>query len=83
MDSQRQTLEIDPAMVEVIARRCTEVETGARNIDHIIRERLLPMMSSALLERMTEGPLPPSVRIGVGDNEDFTVEFGATPAGRA
>jgi type VI secretion system protein VasG len=74
-DSHRMTLECAPAMVDVIVNRCTEVETGARNIDHIIRESLLPMMSSALLQRMSEGPLPGGLRVTVDDAERFVIEF--------
>jgi type VI secretion system protein VasG len=82
-DSHRMTLDCDPAMVDLIAARCTEVETGARNIDHIIQATLLPMMSSSLLERMTEGPLPESLRVRVGEGERFVLEFGAPPERRA
>ena len=76
MDSHKMKLDIDPAMVDVISQRCTEVETGARNIDHIISESLLPMLSSRLLERMTEGALPPTMRVGVDEGERFVIEFG-------
>jgi type VI secretion system protein VasG len=78
-DSHHMTLQCDPAMVDVIVNRCTEVETGARNIDHIIRESLLPMLSSALLERMSEGPLPGGVRVTVDDAERFIIEFEEQP----
>ena len=74
-DSHKMKLEFDPRMIEVITNRCTEVETGARNIDHIINQTLLPMLSSALLERMTQGPLPGAVRMTVGEDEGFRVEF--------
>jgi len=74
-DSHRMTLEHDPGIGDLIASRCTEVESGARNIDHIIRETLLPMMSSALLEKMAEGPLPGSLHLGVGEGERFVLEF--------
>jgi type VI secretion system protein VasG len=33
----------------VIAARCTEVETGARNIDAILRKSLTPRLSDVLL----------------------------------
>jgi len=75
MDSHKMTLECAPEMVETIANRCTEVETGARNIDHIINGSLLPMLSTALLEKMSEGPLPGGVRITVGEGERFVLEF--------
>lgn len=77
-DSHRMRLECAPEMVEVIANRCTEVETGARNIDHIINGSLLPMLSTALLEKMSEGPLPGSILAGVGADDRFTLEFRET-----
>ncbi len=43
-----------PALIASIAQRCTEAETGARNIDHILRGSLMPAMASALLSRMEE-----------------------------
>ncbi|MFN8587444.1 MAG: type VI secretion system ATPase TssH [Candidatus Eisenbacteria bacterium] len=74
-DSHKMKLEFDPKMIQVITDRCTEVETGARNIDHIINQTLLPMLSSALLERMTQGPLPGAVRMTVSEDGTFGVEF--------
>jgi type VI secretion system protein VasG len=35
-----------------IAARCTEVESGARNIDHIVTQTLLPELASAVLQRI-------------------------------
>jgi type VI secretion system protein VasG len=75
-DSHKMSVDFAPQMVDVIVNRCTEVETGARNIDHIIQGTLLPMMSTALLEKMSEGALPPSVRVTVGEGDRFALEFG-------
>ncbi len=74
-ESHKMTLDLDPRTVDVITRRCTEVETGARNIDHIITQTLLPMLSTALLERMAQGPLPGAVRLTVAEDESFRLEF--------
>jgi len=41
--------------MDTIAGRCKEVETGARNIDHIISGTLLPEMAREFLARMAEG----------------------------
>ncbi len=82
-DSHHMVLETDPKVEEVIASRCTEVETGARNIDHIINQNLLPMLSTSLLERMSEGPLPDRVTVTVGDDEGFRLEFGESTAKEA
>ena len=74
-DSHKMRMDIDPKAVDVITRRCTEVETGARNIDHIITQTLLPMLSTALLERMAQGPLPGAVKMTVAEDESFRLEF--------
>ncbi|MBK8253120.1 MAG: type VI secretion system ATPase TssH [Polyangiaceae bacterium] len=63
------------ALVELIAKRCTEVDTGARNIDHILRASLLPMLSNKLLERMAEGPLPKKLHIDLDAENNFTAVF--------
>ena len=42
----------DDDVAEAIAARCHEVESGARNIDHIITQSLLPELASQVLERM-------------------------------
>ncbi|MBU1701603.1 MAG: type VI secretion system ATPase TssH [Candidatus Eisenbacteria bacterium] len=75
MESHKMKFDIDPAVVDLIANRCTEVETGARNIDHIIRQTLLPLLSTSILEKMAEGPLGDSVKLGVAEDESFTLNF--------
>jgi type VI secretion system protein VasG len=63
-------------LVETIIGRCTEVDTGARNVDHILRKTLLPEMSAEFLARMAEGGAISAVEIGV--NEDGSFNYGIT-----
>jgi type VI secretion system protein VasG len=44
-----------------IIKRCTEVETGARNIDYILNRHVLPVLSRKLLKNMS-GDDPQGVR---------------------
>jgi type VI secretion system protein VasG len=67
-----------PEVVERITARCTEVETGARNIDHILRGTVLPLMSRELLGRMGRGALPSEVRLSVAEDGSFRVDFEET-----
>ncbi|MCB9893605.1 MAG: type VI secretion system ATPase TssH [Planctomycetes bacterium] len=69
------TLAFDEKVTEAIAARCKEVETGARNIDHIIRGTLLPQMSTQLLQKMSEGDLPAQMKVGIGESGDFSFAF--------
>jgi len=67
-------LNIEDAVIDAIAARCTEVESGARNVDQIIRSTLLPQISTELLTQMSDGPLPGKLNIGI-DDETFTFTF--------
>ncbi|MEK8085496.1 type VI secretion system ATPase TssH [Aquabacterium sp. A3] len=48
-------LRYDNALVEAVLARCTEVDTGARAVDHILNGSLLPEVADAVLSRMAEG----------------------------
>ena len=69
------TLTIDPAVVKAIADRCTEVETGARNIDHIINSTLLPQVSTRILEQMATGDLPHRLHLSLDERGRFAYSF--------
>lgn len=43
-----------PQLIDELTRRCTESESGARNIDHVLRGSLLPALSRKVLERMAD-----------------------------
>jgi len=73
--AQRITATYTDNMVEHIANQCTQVDTGARNIDHIMRATLLPMLSDAILGRMAEGIHPKKVDIGLDADKNFTAVF--------
>ncbi len=49
------TFEYNDELIESIAGRCTEVDSGARNVDHILTNTLLPEMSREILTRMARG----------------------------
>jgi type VI secretion system protein VasG len=61
----------DNALVNAVASRCTEVDSGARNVDHILTGTLLPEISETVLARMAEGKAIERVSVSVGDTGDF------------
>lgn len=63
-----------PDVVRQIAGRCREVETGARNIDHIMRGTLFPLLAGEVLSRLGEEKGPADVFLGVRDGE-FDIRF--------
>lgn len=74
-ESNKMQLSYTGQVVECIANRCTEVETGARNIDHIMRGTILPQLSEKILMQMGNGKLPATVRLGVEKDGNFSFAF--------
>jgi len=60
------------AVVDAILARCTEVESGARNVDAILTGTLLPEIATNVLTRMAEGGGVSRIEIGVGDDGAFS-----------
>jgi type VI secretion system protein VasG len=54
-ENYRATFKYTPELVGNIAARCTEVESGARNVDHILTRSMLPELSAEFLSRMASG----------------------------
>jgi type VI secretion system protein VasG len=59
----------DEALVDLIAGRCTEVESGARTVDTILTNTLLPEIGQELLTRLVEGKTARRVHVDVKDGE--------------
>ncbi|MEQ8768308.1 MAG: type VI secretion system ATPase TssH [Planctomycetota bacterium] len=62
-------------LVEAVAGRCNESDSGARKIDQILTHTLLPMISTEFLSRMARGEAFSRVQIGVGDDGDFRFQI--------
>jgi type VI secretion system protein VasG len=66
----------DPGLPDGIAQRCKEVESGARNIDHILTRGLLPEMAGNFLSRMADGAAIKSVHVAMDDAGRFQYRMG-------
>ena len=65
--------ECSPAVVDTIAARCKDVDTGARNADHIITGTVLTMISAEVLARIAEGKPVTKVSVDVDAKSQFVV----------
>ena len=74
-DNYRAKFSYTPDLVDTIADRCTEVDTGARNVDHILTRTLLPEMSATFLARLAEGQAIREVQISVDERGGFAYEI--------
>ena len=63
--------EYDGKLVEAVLARCTEVDSGARNVDHILTGTLLPEIALQVLQRMAEGESVSRIKVSTARNGDF------------
>jgi type VI secretion system protein VasG len=64
----------DTAVVDEVARRCTEVESGARNVDNILTNTMLPEISRQLLGRMAANEPMERIQVGIGSDGSFVYQ---------
>ena len=64
-------LTYDGTLIDEVAKRCTEVESGARNVDNILTNTLLPDISRQLLSSMAAGEPVSRINVGIGADGAF------------
>ena len=79
-ETHKLSLTYDPKLVEEVAKRCTEVESGARNVDNILTNTLLPDISRQLLTAFAEGTRPSAIHVGIGEDGSFVYNQPAAEA---
>jgi type VI secretion system protein VasG len=62
-------------VIDEVAGRCKEVESGARNVDHILTRSLLPEMSGEFLSRMAAGSVISRVHVAVSGDGKFQYDI--------
>lgn len=68
-------LTVSDAVIDAITERCTEVDTGARNIDFILRGNVMPLLSNTLLAKMAEGVPLSQATLDIDAAGQFTATF--------
>ncbi len=74
LDNHKIPFAYDPAVMDLIAKRCTELERGARLVDAMITNQLLPDIGRELLSRLADGREPKGIHLGVKEDA-FTFTF--------
>ena len=63
------TIEYNDDLIELLLSRCTEVDSGARNIDNILNSTVLPALATEILVALSHQNLPKVIFIHVQDDE--------------
>ena len=56
-------------LIELLLSRCTEVDSGARNVDNILNSSVLPALATEILMALAEQKIPQLIHIDVKDDE--------------
>lgn len=65
----------DDSVIDTVASRCTDVDSGARNVYNILTGTLLPDMSSEVLSRMATGEGIHKVHVSVSQEGNFSYDI--------
>ncbi len=72
------TFRCNPQVLDYLAGRCTQIETGARYINSIIEQQLLPEIARNLLTYMMEDDMPDVLTLELDDNGEMSLVFADT-----
>ncbi|TDY22303.1 type VI secretion system protein VasG [Paraburkholderia sp. BL6665CI2N2] len=69
--NHKAVFEWDESLVDAVLARCTEVDSGARNVDHILNGTLLPEVAQQVLERVANGAAIERIAVRASEAGEF------------
>ncbi|WP_110973015.1 type VI secretion system ATPase TssH [Pseudomonas huaxiensis] len=66
---------IDPALYDALVVACLLPDTGARNIDSLLNQQILPVLSQQLLQRQATQQKTRAVTLGYSDADGISLHF--------
>ncbi len=69
LETHKVVMKYDDLLLNEVASRCTEVESGARNVDNILSNTMLPEISKQILGRLADGVPIEKIDISVKDGK--------------
>ncbi|NBB57203.1 type VI secretion system ATPase TssH [Pantoea vagans] len=72
------TTHIDESLYDALTAACLLPDTGARNVDSLLNQQILPVLSQQLLTHVAAKQKPHSLTLGWNDEEGIGLEFDAT-----
>lgn len=74
-DAHKLECDFPEQVITNIVQRCKEVETGARNIDHLINGQLLPQLASTILAGFDSDAVHQRITVDIADDGQFITEL--------
>ena len=74
---------IDERLIDTLTKACLLPDTGARNVDSLLNQQILPVLSQQLLSHMAAKQKPSSLQLTWDDEEGIVLEFDAQAEGES
>ena len=74
------TTHIDELLYQALTTACLLPDTGARNVDSLLNQQILPVLSQQLLTHMAAKQKPVSLTLGWNEEEGVVMEFDSPTA---
>lgn len=69
--------QIDESLYDALTSACLLPDTGARNVDSLLNQQILPVLSQQLLRHMAAKQKPTTLMLGWSEEEGIALEFDA------
>ncbi|WP_370968233.1 hypothetical protein, partial [Enterobacter wuhouensis] len=69
------TTHISESLSDALTAACLLPDTGARNVDSLLNQQILPVLSQQLLSHMAAGQKPQSLHLCWSEDEGIGLEF--------
>lgn len=69
------TTEIEEGLYDALTDACLLPDTGARNVDSLLNQQILPVLSQQLLSHIAAGLKPQHLSLGVDEDGGVVIEF--------
>ncbi|MFA2170567.1 AAA family ATPase, partial [Escherichia coli] len=67
--------EINDSLYDALTAACLLPDTGARNIDSLLNQQILPVLSQQLLAQQAAHHKPTQLRLGWDEEDGIVLEF--------
>ncbi len=74
-ENYRAELTCTDKFIDTVAARCQDVDTGARNIDHILEGNLLPQLSAEFLGKLADGVEVSKIVVDAADDGAMLIDI--------
>ncbi len=69
------TTTLSESLFDALTEACLLPDTGARNVDSLLNQQILPALSQQLLSHMAAGQKPRQVTLGYHEEEGVVMAF--------